>query len=374
MPSRPTEGYLVELQSVRGIAAVAVVLHHVWYFYGMPREVRALVDVFLNAHAAIVVFFVLSGFVLAKSLMRTGLSRAVVYGFFVRRAFRVYPLLIFATLVCLTYMLSFPHTEIIGASASSAMRFDLASVTVISIALSLTGWPTILPTAYTIVIELIGSAFMPAIARFTKAGWTWSVLMLSAFSVLCLFGGIISPKLFWFSFLLHFALGAVVAFHAQTDRKMHSVHLAVGVAACLLGLIFTRAVWFYAQTGTLQPVDFDYGNPLLSLIEGVFAAGLIWVIASGSDTLKWLRHGIFVRIGDVSYGIYLLHFPLMFVSAQIVQSQGWLGESLPWKIFSLGVLTLTLTLITSSMAYEWIEKPFIALGKRGIRKWPPIST
>ncbi|MDB5508028.1 MAG: putative acyltransferase [Hyphomicrobiales bacterium] len=107
--SEPT-GRLETLDAIRGLAALVVVINHT--YYTIPEAWQAALS-FLNVtplrvlalgKPAVVVFFVLSGFVLALSLMR---GRSPTYAdFIIRRIFRIYvpfaiSILIAAALVAL---------------------------------------------------------------------------------------------------------------------------------------------------------------------------------------------------------------------------------------------------------------------------------
>src|ERR1700736_6060141 len=60
---RDHSGHIVELQSLRGIAATAVLFGHVIGYYAIPDWLIFLGKL-SNGRAAVVVFFVLSGYVL----------------------------------------------------------------------------------------------------------------------------------------------------------------------------------------------------------------------------------------------------------------------------------------------------------------------
>ena len=60
-------GHLVELQSLRGLAATLVVVDHCFSYYKSPHYLQNIRDVVGNGDASVVLFFVLSGFVLFRS-------------------------------------------------------------------------------------------------------------------------------------------------------------------------------------------------------------------------------------------------------------------------------------------------------------------
>lgn len=84
------------VESIRGIAAFLVVLHHlklamIFPFCGTdPRlkNIKRVIDVLTNGPLSVRVFFILSGFVLSLSFLRSG-NRSVVFSMAIRRYFRL---------------------------------------------------------------------------------------------------------------------------------------------------------------------------------------------------------------------------------------------------------------------------------------------
>ena len=87
---RDRSGHIVELQSLRGIAATAVLFGHVIGYYTIP-DWLVILGKFSNGRAAVVVFFVLSGYVLTRSLRSSNFDLGAVTRFYVQRWFRIYP-------------------------------------------------------------------------------------------------------------------------------------------------------------------------------------------------------------------------------------------------------------------------------------------
>src|ERR1700722_17245824 len=100
--------FIVALESLRGIAALSVALYHsfhlipilgvrvydhrLWDVPSAQALLIRLIMVLFNGSAAVSLFFVLSGFVLALSLRRDKLSLPVKgWAFLLRRFIRIYP-------------------------------------------------------------------------------------------------------------------------------------------------------------------------------------------------------------------------------------------------------------------------------------------
>ena len=82
-----TRRHIEELQTLRGFAALLVALSRLTTVYAVPGNIRNTIDALLNAHAAVIIFFILSGYVLTGSLVRRGLGCGPVVGFYVGRFF-----------------------------------------------------------------------------------------------------------------------------------------------------------------------------------------------------------------------------------------------------------------------------------------------
>ncbi len=78
-------------------------------------------------------------------------------------------------------------------------------------------------------------------------------------------------------------------------------------------------------------------------------------------SLQWLRKLPHV-IAQYSYGIYLLHAPLMWVAFRKLKM---LAMGLRWAIFIVLITTLCLA------AYHWIESPLLKLGGRLAKGFEP---
>ena len=72
---------------------MVVLLGHCRLVYGLPENARALIDVGLNQRAAVLIFFVLSGYVLTFAWLRLREEPRAIFRFYIRRFFRLMPAL-----------------------------------------------------------------------------------------------------------------------------------------------------------------------------------------------------------------------------------------------------------------------------------------
>ncbi len=154
--------HIDELQSLRGVAALIVAVSHMSSIYSLPPVVRITIDAICNAHAAIIVFFVLSGYVLTGSLLRRGLSWPSVKGFYGGRLFRLLPALWFASAVSALFLFLYPQQMIHPAITNWFMLYlppFPRGPELILAALAIDR--SLIMPVWTIFIELMGSAIMP---------------------------------------------------------------------------------------------------------------------------------------------------------------------------------------------------------------------
>ena len=103
MPRQSTTDHIVELQSLRGIAASIVMVGHALIYYDNPSWFYAFALAF-NGRSAVVVFFVLSGYVLTRSLWNARFDKVTVVRFYIQRFFRIYPAIWIASTLGLVYL------------------------------------------------------------------------------------------------------------------------------------------------------------------------------------------------------------------------------------------------------------------------------
>lgn len=358
-----------ELQSIRGLAALVVVLHHCSFYFTYDQTLKHAAELALNAHAAVVCFFVLSGFVLHLSWGQKDLAVGPLGKFYVRRAFRIYPALWAACLFGVAYVALFhadPMPAVVdpwwhGESRFAAFSLRSATSTVVG-----NTTPLVIPI-WTLRIELLGSLLLPfltyAVSRSKAVFWgAATVLFLMA----------ISPvRLGPLQFLVHFAFGVAVAHAAVRTRQRHSAVFYVTIAAA--GFV---AMWFGR---TLFDARFmtNYNAPLPALIEGLGASAVIYAVYCSSDVFKWLRHSSLIWIGDISYSLYLVHLPLLGILG------GLFVERFRLSIFETGgvggtialmIATVFTSLVTAALLYRYVEVPSIEAGKRLLARWEGRST
>lgn len=327
------------LQAGRGIAAVAVVVHHAAAYLGDPRFWASdwYTRLFDFGAFGVEFFFVLSGIVILLAHWKDQGQVDSFRSYAVRRLRRIYPIY---WIVLAAAIVIFQHKPVLGAGYERDGWVILSSI----LLAHLGSLQTILHVAWTLFHEIMFYVLFGAVILSRKFGYTLLSLWFGG-SVLILvmpFGG---PFLKEYLSPIHllFALGMVIAVIIRRE-----VPLKAG-----LFLIPGVALLAYAWGWTLR-----YGLPDMncSLLAGVasFLILLDLMLFERNGRLRvpsWMNF-----LGDASYSIYLVHFPLLSLTARacfllsgrvVIPLWAWLAVQV---IFALG---------TGICFHLVIEKPLL---------------
>jgi peptidoglycan/LPS O-acetylase OafA/YrhL len=330
-----------ELQSLRGIAALIVLLHHSSFLFTTGTAFHYWAELLLNAHAAVILFFVLSGYVLTLALSNTELKVADIAKFYVSRAFRIYPPVWAVSFLGIAYVLFVHRLPAWGATEwYTAFFFQPNSLK--DFLLNFLGMRNdFIPPMWSIRIELIASAIMPFLVLAINRGF--GVWLLVASIVIALYGHV------WI-FLPSFIVGAL----ASRSQKLFGRYLGTVTAL----VVSTMVLIFFRRLDPGWRFEVDYNAVIPMLVESLAAATLIVGVVGRS--VHVLRIKLATWLGDISFSVYLIHFLVMSVLARSVAHLEYGGD---FRAATLMLGTLLLTLPLALLCYETIEKSGIAAGK-----------
>lgn len=341
------EGYqlrFAQLDSLRGVAAFAVFLGHIVYaldwsgapiFWMLDSSPIALA---WDGGAAVVVFFILSGYVLFQPWL---LGKEPAYAaFMVRRVTRIYlPFAVVASLCCLslTY-LGAPRSKDGGAEVSGILALWHNCL--------LTGKYNILnPPGWSLIEEMRISVVFPLLAVAVRAVPWWISICLSVLASVALsrlnsmelpyllttFGGTAR----W---VMLFVLGAVLAKHRTAIDAWYS-RLSGLEKSSLAGVAI---VLYSAKFATFLPFHTDKYFPWLGL------AIMFIGVTHSARVARAFKFSLFSFLGRISFSLYLVHYPIMLAAA------AW--SSWPVTVTVLASLTL------ATVFHACVEAPFHRLG------------
>lgn len=340
--SRP---HLPALDSLRGLAALAVCLMHATPLFGLS----ALAP---HAYVAVDFFFVLSGFVLYyryAHVLLPGAGRSMGAGaFMLRRVARLYPLYVLATLM------GFALTTLwLAANGNLGAEMGASAYALISGLLMI---PAVLDTS--------GLHDAQVLFPYVDLGWSifWEIVMSVVFVFWAKAGlrflSVVGAVAFLALAAAAWSMGSVdggwqlANFHVGGLRALTGFCLGMMVARGFLArrvegspararpLLALAALALVAVAGAYVALDRQFtvlGVELL-LLAAVFPA-VVWLTAVSAPRI--LSRGPGVVLGGASYSIYLLHGSLLEATSVVVKRIPFLTPSplvgLAWLVGVLAV-------------------------------------
>jgi len=342
-------GVRPEIQALRAIAVVTVVIFHYW-----P-------DLIPGGYIGVDVFFAISGFLITAHLVREvdRTAKVSLPGFWARRARRILPAALLVLLFCsvATYIwvplnLWEQFFTEIRASALYVENWNLAAQAVDYLgaenrpspvqhywSLSVEEqfyivWPVLILIAMTVARNgsklLRRQSIAVMLVLLTAASLVYSIIETAADPAAAFF---VTPTRVW-----EFGAGGILALAASGAARP-----AVRAAVSWLGIAAVLAAAFFYSPETPFP-----GAAALLPILGTLA--IIW---AGAPQLRWgplgwMKLRAVQWVGDNSYSIYLWHWPLLILAPFV------LLEELTTPI-KLGLLALTL--ILAALTKRLVEDP-----------------
>jgi peptidoglycan/LPS O-acetylase OafA/YrhL len=372
-----SNGFIERLESLRGVAALWVAVGHsmiwlvigaepaiwakrVWEVQGVQANLARTLITFFSGAAAVDIFFVLSGFVLARSLTGAAMNPASYVQFVVRRLFRIVPAFWFSLLVVLLYLtVLYPgHAVMPGASDWFNRWYSdpLSIQTIVENATFVSPWLN--PNAWTLKVEILASLLLPLIVwGIGTKGVARSVLMLVgsiALAVACRNGPTAPSDLTHYVFM--FVVGALVARHSGAVRQS-LIDSNVFVVACIVPIVLASACF-----PLIHPLFADF-----LVVAGT--AGIICALSRGSEAkaLSILSAGWARFLGRISYSFYLLHFIALYATGTVLLHVLPSEIVLRWPLaVMIGgcLISIAVAVPLALLAFNWVEKPFTLIGRR----------
>lgn len=371
VPSQFPSGYIPQLDGLRGLAILGVLLFHTGRFS--------------LGWTGVVLFFVLSGYLITGILL-DGKQRPAYFGnFYARRALRIFPA--YYLMLGLTWLIKRDFTL-------SPMEAEMPS--------ALPEWTYFVIYLQNYWMGLHG--FGTPLSRFL--GFTWTLAVEEQFylvwpllvyrlrpRVLLLFcltliaaAPLLRMWMLWASdnpmltlaalpsHLDSLAMGAAICLIARDARLRIWLNRRTGAALLLAaGTPLALLVWAtglapYALTSRLQWMRLPGNAWFLTLFS--LASGAVLILALSrisplSSALSWrpLR-----ALGKISYGVYLYYTLGYFLVSTVYKVSVFLplpgthpGE---WDLLAINAAQMALTVAMAAVSYRYLERPLLALKDR----------
>ncbi|MBB3018707.1 peptidoglycan/LPS O-acetylase OafA/YrhL [Microvirga lupini] len=345
---KPQHELVPEIQGLRAVAVLAVLFYHIWPWI-LP-----------GGYVGVDVFFVISGYLITGSLLKEaeGSGRINIGAFYARRIRRLLPA---ATVVSLAVALAIPLfpkgqwadlANSIVASALYVQNWFLAAEAVNYLADDAKGpmnhfWSLSVEEQYYILWPLI---LMPVLhfARWSalspRASFGWFVGLIGlgslAYSVWLT---PVTPGVAYFvttTRAWELALGgalAVIPVRHFIASSMRAVLGGVGLLAIVLAcVVYSDQTSFPGYAATL---------PTLGAAAVILASGAHVPLSAG----RILNTRAFQYLGDISYSLYLWHWPVIVIYETVV------GRAVGLRS---GVAVFAASLALAHLSKVFVEDPF----------------
>lgn len=347
------QGRLVFIDALRGLSAVMIALHHIDRYEPLTAASAILPDsiqfMLKEGRLAVQVFFIISGFMIARSLRRTVLTPAVMGRFSLRRLIR----------------LGLPYWTI------------LAAVLAMDVLLPWGGLPPLNAefTAGQVASEVFFVQYILGYSS-TSTG-LWFICIEVQFFLLFLAmlfvvqrlrrrGPVDAAQVGWPSRLVVFvpmALLSLFLFNLSDQYHAWVVYffgvLFLGTILCwtLDGSVPRAAFWLYILAIVVRLAV----RPTMQLEVALSAAVLIYGVGRLGRLNRWLSFRWLQYLGTISYSLFLVHYPVSHVVKCIAHrlTGDTPGIALAW----LG-LAFALSVVAAHFFYHWVERPASQLAER----------
>jgi peptidoglycan/LPS O-acetylase OafA/YrhL len=379
LPANETPAYsgrrLIELDSLRGLAACSVAIYHLvlgWFSFRQPAGItsvllKTLYPIYAGPEA-VRLFFVLSGMVLAISFGYER-QRQSYRSFLSKRVMRIYIPYLFALILAVLGASKW-HGPIDHSAIKNCCWSDPVSPALVLQHVLFIGdydFGQLNPVFWSLVHEMRISIIFPllfmVVRRLTNRG---AILLaggctLSSMLILRLLPQFVSPilpmscvmtvhylALFIMGILLARNLGGISMWYA---RQSNARRLAL--------LLFSLVI--YSFTGIVSQALFgSHLKLVIGLSDWGTAAGAAGIIVTCHSSLRarlFLHSKVPLFLGRISYSLYLIHIPILLALVFSLQQIGAAREIVIVPAYFLASLVAAYTFCVL------IEEPFLRLGK-----------
>jgi peptidoglycan/LPS O-acetylase OafA/YrhL len=362
-----------QLDSLRGIAALSVVFSHFIQLDPLRWVATNPLRLICDGHAAVILFFVLSGFALTMQL--TSHKHYGYVGYATKRICRIYIPYVAAIGFALTAFTLLNRGPVTWAGnwLNSSWADPVSLSMILGHALFVAPFksnvldPVIWSLVYEMRISLIFPLVVLAVMRFPA----WAVLSVG----LTLSGLVFSYEHHigrdlmeasvageWipsFHYLLMFIVGAMVAKH-RTQICWYIANRFNGLA---LGAMLCGAVLIYVEGHSVNwrvthnPVVWRFADDWVGLIA---STSIVLLAISFSSFSRILSARLLSYLGKISYSLYLLHTVVMLAVFHALMS---ITPS------AAMIMAAALIVPASALAYRFVEKPAMKFGAQLSARW-----
>lgn len=348
------------IDSMRGIAILMVLAVHFTTFlavYNIEHLPFHLENVFYSGKYGVALFFIVSAFTLFRSLdvrQENGFGK-----YYLRRFFRIAPL--YYLIIIIVFSLSIGQSYYLEDIDKGASIFNLIAHILFINGFFTNYFNSILGVEWTIFVEVSFYMILPVLYIYRKY-----LLQITIFLLTLSLIGFVLPKIIEFS-------------------ELEKIQLYFSPIIWFVVFAFGGLIYKYYHNNLIQDIFIKHKNLLLisfiilfiffsyvkipgtTLIFSFILA--LFFILNSYNKIRFLNNIFLKRIGELSFSIYLIHFPIIgYVKNGLVGRNLIVFESQVLSYILLCSIVFIIIFILSTITYRFVEQPFMKLGKRLIKK------
>jgi|LakMenEpi03Aug12_release.lakeMendotaPanAssembly.Ray.scaffolds.fasta_scaffold06695_11 peptidoglycan/LPS O-acetylase OafA/YrhL len=353
--------FFPNLDGLRFFAFLSVFFAH--SFYSEIPEVinsdiyHAVKSIAVKGILGVNFFFVLSGFLITYLLLdEKRINKAInIRFFYVRRILRIWPL--YFVVVFIGFVLIPAAMEFLGENYQENSKLYLYLLFINNMS-SIVPATAVLGVLWSIAIEEQFYLFWPIVVEYVKRqflNWFFFTLVLISFVYRVFYPSNNAATLFCISDM---ALGGWIAFLAITKHpliyKIATIPRWSIIGIYVLGFlsILTLDLWHNHTVA-----------PFTRLIFGCYFGFIIIDQCYGIHSFfKMSRFKFATKWGKYTYGLYMLHFPVVYVCGKLFRN--FYTRSLFDVLIVETLVTFLLSLLVAFLSYRFFESRFLRLKDR----------
>ena len=374
------------LDGLRGAAALMVVWYHVFEGYAFAEgtngvEGGGLINVFNHGYMAVDFFFMLSGFVISYAYDDRW-NQMSMGDFFKRRLVRLHPMIVMGAIIGLTTFLLGGGVKWDGSvtpMSGVALAFFLTC-------LFIPAWPGAMHEvrgngemfplngpSWSLFFEYIGNiCYALFIRRLSTKALSWLVAVLGVVYIWFSVGNVSgyesigvgwtvgdSVNIFggFLRMMFPFSLGMLLARNFKPVRVRGIFWLAIVLLFALFSVPFFPSVGGICVNGIFE----------MCCIMLIFPV-IVWLGASGVTTDK-ASTGVCKFLGDLSYPLYIVHYPVMYLFyAWLIKNQLYTVADTWQVVLLVFAVNITLAIVALKLYDEPVRRWLAAKLRIGVKK------
>ena len=370
MPTKTTpfqsKPHFEALDGLRGVAAIMVLLFHIFETYSIVNHIPLPVG---HGYLAVDFFFALSGFVIGYAYddrWKRGMS---VWNFLKRRVVRLHPMVALGMILggCLFYFGASPEFPLIaGTPVWKLLLYIALGILMIPTppSVDIRGWQetyTVDAPCWSLFFEYAGNILYALFIRRLAIKALAIVVALSAIANLCLTltygsvmgGWVLTPQHLGIGFirLLYPFLAGLLLY--RFGRRPANLRGSFWLCSLILVIVLMAP----SPSGFAQTWQNGLYESIVILL--IFPA-IVYMGAVRAPQKPWLSRAC-KFMGDISYPVYLVNYPIMYVFTGWISRTGYTLRETWW----MAIMVFVLTVLVSYVLMRWLEVPLRSwLGRR----------